>query len=154
MIGERPTAPQTLILGIPCEAGTQANQSRRHSPEDLRRLALPLICGGVGTSHGGGHYRRLQHGPKASNSNSIGASRSRDEVQSRGRRLLLRLRRTGTRRHIHVPNVLGRTSGHASHRRTGGEMYNPCHGAGSRRILTMATRASPPEVPIPWDSRG
>jgi hypothetical protein len=47
MIGERPTAPQTLILGIPCDAGTHANQSRRHSPEDLRRLALPLIRGGV-----------------------------------------------------------------------------------------------------------
>jgi hypothetical protein len=149
-----PRHPQTLILGIPCDVGTQANQLRRHSPEDLRRLALSLIHDSVGTSHGGGHYRRLQHGPKASNSNSIGASRSRDEVQSRGRRLLLRLRRIGTRCHIHVPNVLGRTSRHASHRRTTGEVYSPRHGAGSRRIPTMATRASPPEVPIPWDSRG
>jgi hypothetical protein len=44
--------------------------------------------------------------------------------------------------HIHVLNVLGRTSGPTSHRRTGGDVPRPRHGAASRRIPTMDCHSS------------
>jgi hypothetical protein len=73
------------------------SHSQRSSPTSPSTLSSQLCTRRRRNRPCGGHCRRLQHGLKASNTNRIGASRSRDEGQSRGRGLLLRLRRIGTR---------------------------------------------------------